>query len=286
MRILPLAGAAAVAVACAHAAERRIDPTFLRRSLSQVAEQATDLGSQGVHYKPVFGAGDPDATIAKGLARYGELTVDPGGATRPVARPAEEQVWVALEGSATLDYGGQSHPLRRGDFLYLAPGVRHGVTNTAAARCRIVIMGFRLREAAPADAPPKLLIANLDQVKKQVVGNHPPSTLYQLMIGDQKSTRDALAAARVLTSLFVMEFAPGGTNAPHHHETEEEAYLVLDGEGEMAAGSGADGVMGRYPTRTGDAWLFRLNCTMGFYGSATGTAHVLAARWLFPFPRR
>ena len=35
-----------------------------------------------------------------------------------------------------------------------------------------------------------------------------------------------------------MDFAPGGTNFPHHHETAEEIYLVLDGQGEMVAGAG------------------------------------------------
>jgi len=43
-----------------------------------------------------------------------------------------------------------------------------------------------------------------------------------------------------VTSFFWMNFAPGGTNFPHHHETAEEIYLVLDGNGEMAAGSGLD----------------------------------------------
>ena len=58
------------------------------------------------------------------------------------------------------------------------------------------------------------------------------------MMGDTRSTRDRIAAAHVLTSLYVMEFAPGGTNFPHHHETEEEIYVLLNGRGEMVAGGG------------------------------------------------
>jgi mannose-6-phosphate isomerase-like protein (cupin superfamily) len=89
----------------------------------------------------------------------------------------------------------------------------------------------------------------------------------------------------VLTSLFIMNFAPGGTNFPHHHDREEEIYLVLDGAGEMVAGGGAAGVEGRHPAKAGDAYFFRLNCTVGFYnGSAPG--RILAVRSLYPFSRR
>ena len=38
------------------------------------------------------------------------------------------------------------------------------------------------------------------------------------VMGTTKSTRDKLAAANQMASLFIMDFAPGGTNIPHHHE--------------------------------------------------------------------
>jgi len=106
------------------------------------------------------------------------------------------------------------------------------------------------------------------------------------MVGDRKSTRDKIAAGLVVTSLFVMEFAPEGTNFPHHHETEEEIYLVLDGHGEMVADGGMDGIEGRHPASAGDAYFFRLNCTVGFYNSNDSKAHILAVRSRFPFSPR
>ncbi len=51
-----------------------------------------------------------------------------------------------------------------------------------------------------------------------------------------------IRAAHVLTSLFIMEITPGGTNQPHHHDREEEIYLVLDGTGDRVAGGGVNGV--------------------------------------------
>jgi mannose-6-phosphate isomerase-like protein (cupin superfamily) len=86
-----------------------------------------------------------------------------------------------------------------------------------------------------------------------------------------------------------MDFAPGGTNIPHHHEMEEEIYFVLKGSGEMVAGGGSDGNEGRYPAKQGDAWFVRLNATVGFYsGAKPGSDHdqVLAVRSTFPFPQR
>jgi uncharacterized cupin superfamily protein len=103
------------------------------------------------------------------------------------------------------------------------------------------------------------------------------------MIGDVRSTRDKIAAAHVLTSLFIMEITPGGTNSPHHHEREEEIYLLLDGNGDMVAGGGSDGVEGRHKSKPGDAYFFRLNCTVGFYNTGATKARVLAVRSLFPF---
>jgi mannose-6-phosphate isomerase-like protein (cupin superfamily) len=78
-------------------------------------------------------------------------------------------------------------------------------------------------------------------------------------------------AASRMVSLFTMDFAPGGTNIPHHHEMEEEIYYILRGHGDMVAGSGAGGNEGRYPAQQGDAFFLRLNTTVGFNsGSQSG----------------
>jgi mannose-6-phosphate isomerase-like protein (cupin superfamily) len=264
--------------------ERRVDPTFIRRPVAQVQAQPDDLTSATCRYKPVFGAGDRDAGALRGIVRYGEAAVDAGGASAVVNYPAEEQVYVILEGSAVLVYGGENREVRRNDFMYLPPGVAHGIRNPSAAPCRFLVMGFRIPKGTEVKPPPKLLIANIDDVPKQTVSGHPPSTQYRLLMGDVNSKRDRLAAARVLTSLFVMEFAPGGTNIPHHHDEEEEIYLVLEGRGDMVAGPGMDGIEGRHPSQAGDAWFFRLNCTVGFYngGEPGAGARILAVRSLYP----
>ena len=288
MHRLMLCFALAFAAGSLLAAERQVDATWLRRFVPALQEKPADVTTPTCHYKPIFGAGDADARLLRGIARFGEITVDAGGACKPVTYPAEEQVYVILEGGGILLYGEEKSPIRKGDFMYLPPGVKHATENPARQPCRLLVMGFRVPAEAKGEPPPKLLIANMDEVPKQVVGSHPPSTLYQLLMGDKTSKRDKIAAGLVLTSLFTMEFDAGGTNFPHHHDREEEIYLVLDGHGEMVAGGGMDGIEGKHPAKAGDAYFFRLNCTVGFYaGNQPGEpkSRILAVRSLYPFRR-
>ncbi len=268
------------------AEDRAVDPTFLRRQLADVKPKEGALSSASATYKPLFGEGDANSSIVKGVSRFGELTVAARGASKVVSFPREEHLFVVLEGEGSIDYAGAKHPARKHDFFYLPPGVKFGIEGGASSRVRGIVMGFKIPAAMELVVPPQLLRANMDDVPLQVVGNHPPSTKYRLLIGDTKSTRDKLAGGHIMKSLFTMEFTPGGTNFPHHHEREEEIYLLLDGAGEMVAGSGMDGVEGRFPAKPGDAYFYRVNATVGFYNSsapATKTARILAVRSTYPF---
>ena len=111
--------------------------------------------------------------------------------------------------------------------------------------------------------------------------------LYKLLIGPRTAKRDRINATYTVADFFLMDFASAGTNFPHHHETAEEIYLVLDGEGQMAAGGGMDGVEGLHPSRSGDAYYFRPNCTVGFYNQnkPNAKAHILAVRVFVPVPK-
>jgi mannose-6-phosphate isomerase-like protein (cupin superfamily) len=262
------------------------DPTILRRKVADVPESQNDFTAPGCHYRAVFGNGDADAKHLRGITRFGQITLDAGGTCKPVNRAGEEQIVVVLAGSAKADYGGQNVPLKTEDYLYVPPGVQHTLSAGSGA-ARMLLMGFRA-QADPAPAPAKPQVANMGDVKLEVVGSHPPSTLYRLLLGQTTSTRDKLACAKNVTSLFMMEFAPSGTNIPPHHDTEEEIYYVMDGHGQMVAGSGADGVEGKFPTSPGEAFFFRLNATVGFYNETKEgepKARILAVRSLYPFRR-
>lgn len=267
------------------------DPTFLRRRVSEITPQADDLTfhARGVSYRPIFGVGDPEAKHLKSVARYGELTVGPDGASALVTYPAEEQIYFVLDGGGTLLYGAGQAAIKKHDFMYLPATIQHGVTNTSGQPVRLLVMGFKIPRGVAAPAPDKPMIANAADVTLVTIAGHGPTSLFQLLMGTTDSKRDRLAAASQMVSLFIMDFAPGGTNIPHHHEMEEEIYYVLRGRGDMVAGGGADGNEGRYSAQEGDAYFFRLNTTVGFYsGAKAGDPHdlVLAVRSRFPFPRK
>lgn len=265
-----------------YAADRTVDPTFLHRSLSAVSETKSDLTTSTCHYKPIFGEGEPEAHALVGIARYGEAIVDPNGNCANVQYSGEDQVYVVLSGSGTAQYGTTDVALAKEDYLYIPATVSHSLRNRSAEPLNVVVMGFRTKGFEPAPMPMKPLKANIEDVRTQPVSGHPMSTMYRLLMGDVDSKRDRIAAGRVLTSLFLMEIAPGGTNFPHHHEREEEIYLVLDGHGDMVAGGGMDGIEGRHPAKAGDAYFFRLNCTVGYYSAPGVKSRVLAVRSWYP----
>ena len=135
--------------------------------------------------------------------------------------------------------------------------MKHSISNDSGEPLQVLVMSFRIPDKIAINtSSPLPKIVNLDDVKEETVGGHPSSVLYKLLIGPRYGKRDALDEAYVVTSFFWMNFAPGGTNFPHHHETAEEIYLVLDGNGEMAAGSGMDGIEGAVSVESGGCVLF------------------------------
>ena len=262
--------------------EKKVDPTYLHSYVPNLQPAATDLSTDTCQYQAVFGANAPRSlsAIMRGVIRFAEITVTNRGGCKTASYPAEEQAYVVMSGKGTLHYGQDVSPVKPHDFMYLPAGLSHALSNDAGAPLRVFVMGFRIEPNTPP--PPKLMIANIDEIRKQTVSSHPDSVVYQLMMGNVNSKRDRLAAAHLLTSLYVMEFQPGGTNFPHHHDSEEEIYFLMDGHGEMVAGGGVDGVEGRHPAKPGDAYFFRENCTVGFYNSTDGPAHILAVRSVYP----
>jgi mannose-6-phosphate isomerase-like protein (cupin superfamily) len=263
------------------AQDRPVDPTWLHRFVPNLQEAKVDLSTPGCHYTPIFGEGDAQSRALQNVSRFGELTVAPKGNCNPALYERREEIYFVLDGAGILHFGDESHPLRRSDFTYLPPGVKHSIENSAAEPLKVVVMTFVIPKSVAIDQPvPHPKIANLQDLKEETVQGHPASVQYKLMIGPRTGTRDAIDAAHVVTSLFWMDFAPGGTNFPHHHQAAEEIYLVIDGEGEMVAGGGMDGVEGRHAAKAGDAYYFRPNCTVGFYNQKKEgkKAHILAVR--------
>jgi len=293
MRIVKSAAIAALLLLAVSSFLQAADPGFMRRQVSDVRPQPDDLtnGAAKASYKPIFGMGDKDVDQLKGVARYGELTVEPGGTSATVSYPAEEQLYFVVEGSGTLLYGDEKAPLKKNDFCYLPVGVKHGVANSSGSPIRVMVMGHKIPADTKVEPTPKLMLANADDVALQILGQHGPTTQFKLLMGLTSSKRDKLASAYVMNSLFIMDFAPGGTNIPHNHPAEEEMYILLRGSGDMVAGKDADGKEVRHPVTPGAAFFFKPSTQVGYYSNAKeGQEHdiILAVRSRLPgarFPR-
>ena len=269
------------------AQERSVEPTWLHRDVATLREHSTDLNSNSCHYTPIFGEGDSESRFPLSIARVGELMVDPQGVCPAVVYPRQEELYYVLEGRGVLRFEKESHALVASDFTYVAPTVRHSLSNSSQQPLRVIVITVKIPSDTPIAPPGKLVVANLSELREQIVEGHPQSVLYKLLIGPRTATRDRINATYTVADFFLMDFAPAGTNFTHHHETAEEVYLVLDGEGQIAAGGGMDGVEGLHPAKAGDAYYFRPNCTVGFYNQNTpnAKAHVLAVRAFVPMPK-
>ena len=257
----------------------------LRRSLSDVDEQPVDLSSATAHYRPLFGVGDSDAGIVKGIERFGEWVIDVGGSTKAVSYEGVEGVLFVLAGSGMLHYGPQDVRVKQNDFVYLPVGTEYGISNPSHELLHLLVMGYRIPTGTQAPPTPTLMMANMGDVQSQTLSGHGPSTQFKLLMGTTQSKRDRLAAAQQINSLFLMDFAAAGTNVPHRHAKDEEIYYILQGHGEMVAGSDAAGGEVRHPCKQGDAFYFSPGTLIGFYsGGQEGEDHaqILAVRSACP----
>jgi len=267
------------------AQDRPVDPTWLHRYVPNLTETKADLTSKTCHYLPMFGEGDKQNRSLQTVARFGEVALDAHGNCQIVSYDRQEEIYFVIEGGGTLHYEDQIQALRKYDFTYLPPGAKHSLSNNTDQPLRVLVMGFKIPASISIAAPmPHPKVANLENSKEETVSGHPNSVLYKLLIGLSTGKRDLIDEAYVMDSFFWMDFTPGGTNWPHHHEFAEEIYLVIEGEGEMVAGSGMDGVAGRYSAKPGDAYYFRPNCTVGFYNQnkPDAKAYILAVRARVP----
>lgn len=262
---------------------------FLRRSIFTATEAKMELSSPSTHYFAMFGEGDDSSSLVKGLTRYGDLTLDPYGKSKTAKYRDEEEVIYVMEGTGTLTCEGSSIPVSSSDFVYIPAGVPFTLSNPRERKLSMFLMGFRIMPGNSVRPSPVMMIANAEEVTFQVLGYHGPSTTFRLLMGTTESTRDKLAAACQVTSLFIMDFAAGGTNIPHRHDDEEEIYFILRGKGDIVAGETTDGKEWRHPSKEGDVYFFSPGTLIGFYstnGECEEHSRILAVRYRYPVEQK
>jgi mannose-6-phosphate isomerase-like protein (cupin superfamily) len=258
---------------------------YLKRSLSTATEATIQLSNASAHYLPLFGEGDDSSSIVKGVIRYGNLNIDPFGESKTAKYTGEEQIIYVMEGTGVLNCAKKEVPVSSNDFIYIPAGTRFNLSNPRERKLSVFVMGFRQMAGNTIKPSSSMMIASADEVRFQVLGSHGPTTTFKLLMGTTESTRDKMAAACQVTSLFIMDFAAGGTNIPHRHDDEEEIYFILKGKGDIVAGETPDGKELRHASGEGDAYFFSPKTLIGFYSGNNDCeehARILAVRFKYP----
>jgi len=258
---------------------------YLKRSLYTTPEVKAEVTIGTAHYKALFGAGDDSSGIIRGISRYGYLVIDSGGNTNEIEYENEEHILFILGGAGILQCGKEKLPVSKNDFMYIPGGMNYRISNPREQSLSLIEMGFKLLPEGCVRKTSKLMVANTDAVKFQTLPSHGPTTQFQLLLGTTESTRDKLAAACQVTSLFIMDFASGGTNNPHRHDNEEEVYLILRGHGDIVAGEKDGGGELRHSSIEGDVYFFSPKTLIGFYSGNNPEeehARILAIRFKYP----
>lgn len=106
-----------------------IGPTFLYRSLHKAVPVQSELSTPTCVYKPLFGSTAKAADVGSGVTRFGVLAIEPKGTSGQAQFPEEEQIVYVLEGQGQVVYRGVRNPIRKGDFMYFAPGTAYHIEN-------------------------------------------------------------------------------------------------------------------------------------------------------------
>src|SRR5690554_389555 len=246
---------------------------FLRKQLNSLSEKDTEFSNSTARYAPIFGVGGADQNVSKAVTHYGLLSIQTNGKSNPIKFDREELVYYVLEGTGMLKYEDMDTPISKGDFFYVPINTEHSFSNSREDTLNVMLMGFEIPLGTTVKPTDGLKIANADKVEPQLLpqNGHGPSSKYQLLMGTTQSQRDRLATAYQVNSLYIIDFDYGGTNIPHRHKTEEEIYLLLQGNGDMVAGENAEGKETRFSVKPGDVFFYPPNTLVGFYSASDVT---------------
>jgi mannose-6-phosphate isomerase-like protein (cupin superfamily) len=82
------------------------------------------------------------------------VTLKPGQAPHPPHRHAEEEFMILADGTGTWTLGDKQMPARKGDVVYAAPWMQHGLRNTGDTPLTYYLVKWS-NKGVPAPAKPE-----------------------------------------------------------------------------------------------------------------------------------
>src|SRR5919108_613062 len=148
------------------AQDRKVDPTWLRRSIPVVSQPGGDEVPSPCQYVPVFGEGDSEGRILRTVTRFGEIILSASGKCPAEFHDRQEEIYYVLQGNVLLRYADQTYSLRTSDFTYLPPGIKHSMANGSQQAARVLVMTFRIAPRTLLRPPsPHPTVVSLNDVK-------------------------------------------------------------------------------------------------------------------------
>jgi quercetin dioxygenase-like cupin family protein len=83
------------------------------------------------------------------------VTLKPGQAPHPSHRHAEEEFMILAEGTGTWHLDGKEMPARKGDVVYAAPWIMHGLKNTSDAPLTYYMVKWNNKGVRAPEKPPR-----------------------------------------------------------------------------------------------------------------------------------
>ncbi len=252
-----------------------------------VAAAARGLGEIGADWRDL---GTAAGTVRVGLRRFG---IEPGKRPTPAHdHGAEEEIFYVLAGSGVTWVNGVTYEIRAGDGIVHLP--RAGAHTVVAGPDGLDVLAFGQRLDAELCHLPRagVMWAGPAWVPDAVAGGHPFKQEWEkagpLPIPDAPSPRPSFvvslaelpeqvlerpgrsirrrdigrAAGSQATGLKHIALAPGSRSYPRHcHSSEEELFVVLEGDGTVVIGDRESpvrpGSLIARPAGSGEAHAFR-----------------------------
>ena len=238
-----------------------------------------------------------DAAAGSVHMGVGLCALETGGRIDSHLHSFEESFYV-VEGKPTLVLDGRAYPLLPGACGLIPVGVPHAWLGPELGSARWIDMLAPQPRLSPADTffigpPGKVEMLDLDirdprsrhlfrmtdsdivldNLKAGAGVNAPTvsASMSTALLAYSGIALKMLVDQRLdaqLSSMFMVEYQPGGVAQPHDHPM-EESYIILDGEVEAVADDQ------RYTLRVGDVFWTGVGCIHAFYNTSGKTV-----RWL------
>jgi len=116
-----------------------------RVSWADAPATRADWGELRAHFEgETYGLGGVLGAVA---------VLKPGQQIHPPHQHADEELLFVTDGSGRWHLAGKDFPAAKGDAIYAAPWVMHGITNTGAAPLTFVVFKWNARGVKAPEAP-------------------------------------------------------------------------------------------------------------------------------------